>query len=205
MNWSKQVRQRTKKVCCHTCWDQFMTCRRKQESRSKSRTTLGLCPKDRQATRQTPTTSKTQDDNDVHTKGTTQDEQRYTRHERQNETHWTNAKLYLVAHITRHKTWNMHQLLWSFHIFNLWQKTWENCQKHKPRTSNSFFASSSAIPTTSNLTIFRFSGCTFHQQYFVFVDVKYEFVSAKTAIATTCRKHVQTSKYDISNQKLPSY
>jgi hypothetical protein len=54
------------------------------------------------------------------------------------------------------------------------------------------------------LTIFRFSGCTFHQHYFVFVDVKYEFVSAKTSIATTCRKHVQTSKIDISNQKLPS-
>ena len=51
--------------------------------------------------------------------------------------------------------------------------------------------------------MFRFSCCTFHQPYFVFVDVKSEFDRAKTAIATTCRKHLQTFKIDILNTKLP--
>ncbi len=91
----------------------------------------------------------------------------------------------------------------STNILNLWQKTWENFQKNKTCTSNSPFASSNAIHATSNWTMLRFSCCTFHHPYFVFVDVKSEFDRAKTAIATTCRKHLQTFKIDILNTKLP--
>ncbi len=82
-----------------------------QDRRTKTRTRLGECAKDRQDTRQTPTTRETQDDKDVHRKGKTQDDQSYTRHERRKETHCRKAKMYLVAHNTRHKTCNLHLLL----------------------------------------------------------------------------------------------
>ncbi len=70
--------------------------------------------------------------------------------------------------------------------------------KNKTRTSNSNFASSNAIHTTSNLSMFRFSCFAFQKHFFDFVDVNSEFdSSAKTAIAKKYRKHLQTLKTDI--------